>query len=442
MRKALAINELAMKPDSEKKLGFPIEVFPNEIQHIIKEYQQKQSFATEFTSAGILTAVAGVVGNSLSLEVERGFKVPIHLFYITVQERGTRKTAPLNAMLRPIIKKDMENKEIYEAELKQYKAKLLAAKGEAVDEPEPTAKRIIYGKMTSESMFKFLPQNPQGIIQYINEARLWFGTFNQYSNNSDENLYCDIWDGYRASRSTLKHGNEDIIEPRDTIIGSIQPKEIADFIHKNTENGLTDRILFDYPDYLKEEKESREQLSEVIQQNWIRIINKVHNIYRERSIEFSVIKYTPDALNTWYDYRDNNVDKINEENDNIYRGIVRKAENSLHRLAQVLQVLKSISNGINEKIQSIDIECVKNAIILSDYYIDQAMKLRKTVATNAVPEKMDLWFATLPEKDFENSKAYSVGKGLGISQRSVDRYLTNHPKIERVSKGKYKKILE
>lgn len=442
MRKALAINELAMKPDSEKKSGFPIEVFPNEIQHIIKEYHNKLSFATEFTSAGVLAAVAAVVGNSVSIEVQRGFTVPIHLFYITVQERGTKKTAPLKTMLKPVVKLDLENKTKYEEDLAHYKSLVDAAEGKKIEELEPVQKRMIFGKITPEALFKVLNENTQGIVQYINEARLWFGTFNQYSNSSDEQLYCDIWDGDNCSRTTLKHGTQDAREPRVTILGSIQPKEIEDFIRKNTENGLTDRIIFDYPDYLRVEKESREELSEVIETNWINLINKIYAIYRDRSSDFSIAKYTSEAKNAWYDWRDDNVDRIHEKEDIVFQGIVKKAENNIHRLALNLQVLKSISNGVNEKIQSIDIECVNNAIKLSNYYIDQAVKLRDKVAINVVPEKMDLWFATLPEKDFENSKAYSVGKGLGISQRSVDRYLTNHPKIERVSKGKYKKILE
>ena len=91
MGQVLAINEDAMSLES--KIGFPIEVFPNEIQHIIMEYQNTLNFPKEFTSAAIICAVGSVIGNSLRITVKRGHAQPIHQFYIVVQERGMKKNS-------------------------------------------------------------------------------------------------------------------------------------------------------------------------------------------------------------------------------------------------------------------------------------------------------------------------------------------------------------
>ena len=102
MSKVLAINEPVMnlsEKDHKGNEGFPIYIFPNEIQHIITAYNKTLNFPTEFTSAAILSSVAALVGNNLKLRVKNGFDVPIHLFYITIQERGMKKSAPMNLSL-------------------------------------------------------------------------------------------------------------------------------------------------------------------------------------------------------------------------------------------------------------------------------------------------------------------------------------------------------
>ncbi|MEO8770862.1 MAG: hypothetical protein ABI402_12270, partial [Ferruginibacter sp.] len=51
---------------------FPIEVFPTSIQAYIKDLEQCTNAAVEYTSAGILTVIAGAIGNKFHVQLKSG----------------------------------------------------------------------------------------------------------------------------------------------------------------------------------------------------------------------------------------------------------------------------------------------------------------------------------------------------------------------------------
>tara|TARA_B100001287_G_scaffold270076_1_gene268346 strand:+ start:4214 stop:5542 length:1329 start_codon:yes stop_codon:yes gene_type:complete len=440
--KALAINEPVMKDNHLQAQGFPTEVFPNEIEHIINAYNSTLNFPKEFTAASIMCCISALIGNCFNIKVKRGFSVPVHLFYIIVQERGMKKSAPMNAMIKPLYKIDKAEKDIYESKLETYKRELLAAqeRKETYNEPEPKRVQMIINRTTPEALFKIHKENPKGIFQYINEAKEWFGTFNNNRNNSDEATYCQIYDGEITSKSTLKSGYVDVENPCVTILGSIQPKEISKFIIDNTENGLVDRITFDYPDYLKIVKESRDEIDQMFIDNWEKIVNRIYN-YCKYSDETIGIPYSTEALNIWYDWNERNTQKINDKNNMVFQGIVKKAETNSHRYALIIEFQK-YACGIIDEVKEITVSTINSAIKLSEHYIEQALKIRNTVELNK-NDKSDIWFAILPENEFSTQQAYECGKNsiVNVQTRTVDKWLSNHPKLERIKKGTYKKVL-
>ena len=231
-------------------------------------------------------------------------------------------------------------------------------------------------------------------------------------------------------------------------MGAIQPKELTDFIKNNTENGLVDRIIFDYPDYIEDKPEPREEMSQVIIDNWESIVRKIYNKYDydnsvyTDNIESCFVRYEPEALNRWYDWNASNV--IKTKGDNIYRGIVKKAEGNCHRLTLVFQELINVTTN-NNKVESVSLEAMESAIKVSDYFIEQHKKVRDTVVVNSMSDNDTLsnWFAFLPEGEFATSEAYEIGKKLKKrpAPRTIDLWLSNNPNIERVKRGIYRKIL-
>lgn len=431
--------------DQEENQGFPIYVFPNEIQHIITAYNKTLNFATEFTSAAILSAVASLVGNNLKLRVKNGFDVPVHLFYITIQERGMKKSAPMNAILKPLQDINAKNKQQYDEEQKEYKRKLKEAQDNKTEfnDPEPIREQIIINRTTPEYLFKLHNENPKGILQYVNEAKEWFGTFDQYSNNADSSMWIKIWDGDIASRGTYKNGMVEIEDSCITILGTIQPDEITEFIKKNTNCGLVDRVLFDYPDKLKITSESRDEMSQNIIDNWEKLVKRMYNQYKGYNKELvQYIRYDSEALNRWYDWNEENTNKINDKDDLVYTGIVKKMETYSHRLALIIQVLRNFCEG-EDSCRSVDLTSLEAAITLAEYFISQAMKVRNRVELSKT-DKMSVWFSFLPENEFTTKQAYEVGKKAGVKERTVDNYLMKHPRIERADpekRGVFIKVL-
>ena len=433
---------------NQEEHQIPIDVFPIEVQTIIQDYKRCMNYPVEFTTTSILALTSVTMGNSVQLQVHSEWYTTAILYIIMVQERGHAKSHPMKDIFKYLFLKEQEFIQNFKREEKQYlqdmetyRIQRKKEKVSAENEPErPIEKRISITKFTPEVLYKIHANNPKGLIVWSDEAKSWFGSFNQYSNNSDEQLWCTIWNGGHLSRETITHGGEYIPRAFVSILGGIQPSEITDFIKANTNNGLVDRILFSYPEYLKVPKWPEEELSITTSLQWKNIYENMYRNSVYSGIDnIETIKYSAEAKKLVVEWNNKKVDEVNSEPNNIiYQGIITKAKISVHRLAMVIE--KIMCSCDNKPMKNISETAVKGAIKLTEYFIDEALKIRRISSDTSIQE-IDIWFSFLGA-EFTTAEAVAIAKKLKIkSKQTVFNWLDKDKRILKVEHGKYKKLI-
>ena len=441
MGEILAIENSVFNLDD--KNSFPLSVFPNEIGHIIQSLHNSNLFSVEFVAMGVLGAISTSIGNSLRVKVREGYIIPSHMFLVTVADRGSNKSAPIKWILAPLRDINKKHYNEYELELAEYKV-LKKDEKESTIEPHLITKMI--GSSTKEVIIKSHRENPRGFLRYANELKNWFGSFNAYGNgNSEENFWCDIWDGEIAQNSTVGRGHEYIHNPCVGILGTIQPSEIGSFIKTNTENGLMDRILFCYPEQLRATEFPEKELDKSIKDEWYNIYNRIDKTYQLYDVSRGpdLVKLSPAANKIFLDWNKINVHNINSRlGDVVYKGIIKKHENNVFRIALTLEVLKGgLKNS--KRIFTISENTMAEAIKLTEYFTENIFKLRKDVGEKSAMSKQDVWYSQLPNDEFTTAQAYEVAKQtVKVSTRTVDTWLTSKDFIKGDTNGKYTKNFE
>ena len=432
------LNETVWKDNSfTAKCQIPIDVFPVQIQNIITDYNKYLNYPIEFTSASILGATSVTMGNCIRLEViKRWIEKPI-LFIIMIQDRGYKKSHPMDEIFNPIFLKEELFAEQFDESVIEFKNQLKEDKD--FDGDEPVKKRITISRFSPEVLYKIHKNNPKGIIIHCDEAKAWFGTFNQQSNNADEQMWCNMYNGKHLQRDTITHGHQYIANAFVSILGGTQPDEIMEFIKKNTNNGLVDRILFIYPDYLKKQKWSKTDIPSTTVEQWENIYSNLSSLFKYDPENIKTVKYTDEAFEKLCDWQSKINDEDNEKEDKIFTGIVAKAETNVHRIAMILEALSLATNGENS-MNNVGLTAVNGAIKLIEYFIDEALKVRN-YSNKSKTDFKSIWFDLLP-KEFTTEEAITIAKKHKLAQRKTVFNWLDSDNIMKVEHGKYKKKLK
>ena len=432
----------------KKEYQIPVEVFPIQIQTIIHDFNKYLYYPVEFTTISILGLTSVTIGNTVELEVVPTWRETAILFMAMVQDRGHMKSHPMKQIFKPLFEQEAEFVKQFKEENEDFKQKLQQYKedrnnGIETEEPElPIQKRISVTKFSPEVLYKIHEENPKGLIIWNDELKNWFGTFNQYSKNADEQMYCTMFNGGHLQRDTITHGNQYIPKSFISIIGGIQPKEMTDFINQNTENGLIDRILFSYPEYLKMPDFPENEIPLSTVESWQSIYKALYNKYAFSSLEeIEVIRYTPEALELVKNWSNKITEESNNDSGNIvFAGIVSKSKIIVHRLAMILEALQGACDDVLN-VGSVSAKSVEGATALCEYFIDEALKIR-TVAEQSNFKEIDIWLSHLPN-EFTTKEAEGVATKYKLaSRKTVFRWLKKDKRILKIEgeNGKYKKV--
>ena len=430
----------------DKNFEFPIEVFPVQIQSIITDYNRYIHYPIEFTSASILAITSVTIGNTTVLK--HLWNTTAVLAFIMVQDRGFKKSHPMRDIFQPLFDKEERwtneyniQLEKYRHEIEEYKtAKRL--KQEHGEEPKaPISKRITVQRFTPEALVKIHYNNPRGLIVWSDEAKEWFGTFNQYNKGAEEQMWIVFLNGGRFLGDTIKNGNYHLPKTFVSILGGIQPDEFKSFIKENTMNGLVDRICYFYPKYLKKQEWPTEEMPQHSIDQWVNIYDSLYNMFPFNGLEnIQTIKYQKEAFEEVRKWQKNLL-LLQNKGDKIFEGVAAKAETNIHRLAMILQALHSVCNG-KTRISNITVEVAKKAITLQNYFIQEALKVFDLVRNHDTVKLINIWYTLLPD-NFNTKQAVDIAlKNKLCKERTVFNWLEKDERILKESSNNYKKIVK
>lgn len=409
------------------KGGFPLQVFPEDLQLLIED-AGKKGLNPEMISGAILGTVSGALGSNFQLMTDN--QKPA-LWIAIVAPSGIGKTPALKLATTPLTKKSMELRQGCPIPLSVIYGEK-GKKGEPLQE-----KTIVIGDFTPEALVIKHKLRPRGLCVIVNELSGFFQQFGRYNKKGgDTQIYMNMWDGHHTHHDRVK-ASLSIESPFLPILGTIQPSEIRQIFNDGRDiNGFAHRLLFVYlPDEVKKRR-STDPISEEASSKWESGINKLLDLDDYEKFE---VHLSPGAKKIYEDFINvQNLELCNQATDRL-RGLHSKFDIHVLRIAFVLQALKWAYSADSQFFSHIETQTMLDAIAVAEYFRKNALQIIEDGLAKSRPKtRIRELYDILPQA-FGTQQAIESGNNLQISRRSVESYLQDTYYFTNTGHGQYQK---
>lgn len=423
--------EVETKPSD--LLTFPMAIFPQRIQAIIKAYAHHEGFNEDFLCGAALVIFATAMGNRWAARFTTTMNVSPILFLVLIGEPSSGKTPPLKEMEKPLQKADVESDHIYREQRQEYDnmMQLTAEDRKEQGLPEkpekPVHHEILVIDSTIEKLFSIMKENPHGILLFINELSKLVMNLNRYGKGSDEAYYIEFYDGNQVKMERKTTGDYiNILRPYVSIIGGTQPGLLKKMFSGDKEaSGFASRFLKIFPDINHMPMWGTDPMPEEVEKGWDDIISALLKMECKydgngeiipEMLEFS--KEAKEVLNVWQKKVSDRWDNA----DSYMKGICGKLKTYAVRFCLIIHVMRLVCEEVTD--ETIDAVSAKSACLLADYFFMMDQRVHNIVCALPVDAVHQQLFDALPAS-FTTADAVEKGKELGISERTVKRFLSN-----------------
>jgi len=424
-------------------LIFPIDVFPKQIQTYILECNETLDSSIDYMGCSMLWLISVIVGNSIQIEVKKGWNETATIWLAVVGKAGLGKTPSIHNIIKPLL--SANNKEIknYIKQLEKYEyyESLNKKEKEAHEEiHKPKKCQFIANDITIEALVELHQENPNSVGVFKDELAGWFKDMNKYREGSDLEFWLSTWSGKAISlnRKTAKSAFVD--KPLVSVLGGIQPSILNSFYTEdNKDNGFMDRMLLSYPDLSIDNWNDKEMNYDTIQWYYDSIISfyetikyKVVEFDEEGDIKPKTAVIPNDSKKEWIRVFNEYSSIQNSDEENEYmKSMLPKQKSYLPRFALLVNTLDSF---FDETHKSNALEISKESILkaekLSKYFIAMAKKIKvntievnemKTIITNNKSKSNKEKYLELIKINPDANKK-EIAELLGVSLRTLFRY--------------------
>jgi hypothetical protein len=425
----LSLQEANIRLKQEGESEFPLNIFPQFIQDTIIELYDNGNYNIDYTSVSILTALAGIIGNSYHLRKHIEWIENPSMWAVLVGKSGQNKSAPLKTAFKAVKNQQKQFDQEYEAAVANFDPE--------AGEKKPTKKKLYSTDPTFEALINMHKQNPNGMILMPDEFKSFILNLIGYSGGSKQSQFLSIWDGAPISLDRKEAESSSLSMPCVSIVGSIQDDVIASFKAKDIKDGFFERILFAIP--LKMEKKYIKRTNPndyLIEQFHSKMKDFLDNVAQTNSTRELALSDMADEL--FINEVNKHVKPSNK--DDMISGILSKLDRYILRFALVLEV----SNNFFDKrpIDRISEDAMKKAIMLKDYFYVNALKLNSMVLNvyedNSKEGKVLQVIKKIGKKEFTNKEFIQMADQMGIAKESYAYQLLSNTKLaHKVQKGLY-----
>jgi len=387
--------------------AFPLHVF-GALSGWIAQAAEAKNAPSDYVAAGMLGVAASLIGNSRKVMPWQGWTEPAVLWLALVGRPSAGKSPALDAVLEPLrsLEKDIQadypaRKQDYESQVeiaKTAKAEWLAEvkdamqtyprtvdsiippKPDAAMEPEaPTLARIRVGDATVESLARVLKGNPRGVLMHRDELAGWLEGMGRYNSGGDRQFWLEAFGARSYTLDRVKYQDDPLVIERLAVssLGGIQPDRLADLLLHGSDDGLTSRFLYVWPDSLPPKRPGHDFDANLPLGVFIRLYGLT---MRE---EPQVMLLTSEAAALfeafWKELR-----QQEEDASGLLQGNIGKLPGLTLRLALVLELLWWAGSGESNPPGEVSHDAILCAYsLVSDYFLPMA---RRAFGDAALPE--------------------------------------------------------
>jgi len=428
----------------KQDLIFPIDIFPEILQKYILANYQSLNNSIDYMGCSLLYTASIIIGNSIVIEVKRGWRETANLWIALVGKAGVGKTPSINAITFPLEKSN--NKEIkdfirnYE-KFEKYRELDPSDKILTEEIKKPRKSQFIVNDITLEALIELHSENKNGIGVLKDELAGWFKDMNKYRQGSDLEHWLSSWSGKQINLNRKTSKSSFVQRAFIPVLGGIQPSIMDGFYtEENKDSGFLDRMLFCYPDLEVEKYSEKEMKQEYLQWYEDYIISMYENIKSiiqltdDFEIDPFVASFSKDAKKEWVRIFNEITDLQNSDLENEYmKSMLPKQKSYIPRFALIINTLASTEDEA-VKITEITKDSVLKAEKLSKYFIAMAKKIKsesierieikKTVFKSGNKSNYEK-FKVVYSRD-ENIKKNELAEVLGVSRQMIYKYIKEY----------------
>lgn len=434
--------EIQIQPVINKDdLIFPIDIFPKDIQTYILECNKKLDSSIEYMGCSMLWLISVCIGNSIDVEVKRGWNENLSIWLSIVGKAGLGKTPSISNIIFPLLKINAKEIKKYIKENEKYEYYESLSKKEKEEHSEvqkPIKTQFIANDITLEALVDLHQESDNAVGVFKDELAGWLKDMNKYRDGSDLEFWLSSWSGKSVNLNRKTAKSSFVEKPFIPVLGGIQPSIFNLFYtEENKDNGFMDRMLLCYPD-LKIDYYNENEISENIL-NWyketiISFYDTIKGIIKrdeDGEILSLTAKFSDDAKVEWKRIFNEMTNVQNDEQENEYlKSMYPKQKSYIPRFACLIHVFDEYFSDGGDTLL-ISKESVLKAEKLSKYFIATAKKikinsaevskLKSTIGLNkGKNEKEKLYEIWKQNKKFNRSETAEL---LGISRRSTQNWI-------------------
>ena len=436
-----APKEIVEEAEVVVETDFPLDIFPAELQTYIKACNESLNNSIDYMACSLLFLTSIIIGNSIELEVKRGWRESANLWMSLVGRAGVGKTPSISSITFPLsrlnnieIKKHIEDAQKYENYMNMNEKE--KAMSSVVEKPKKT--QFIVNDVTLEALVELHNENPNGIGVLKDELAGFFKDMNKYREGGDLEHWLSSWSGKEINLNRKTAKSSFVERAYLPIMGGIQPS-ILDAFHtdENKDNGFLDRMLFTFPD-IQIEKYSDKEMSQQVLDWYESYINTFYQSTK-RNIKYSeggtiepvIAKFTPEANKEWKRIFNEITDVQNGEDESeSMKSMLPKQKAYICRFSLIINTLASLSDKSISK-DVIEVESVLKAERLSKYFVSMNKKLiLESIKRNKSKVMIDR--KKTAEENFKaiykknpNVTNKDMATLIGVSLSTVKRYKNN-----------------
>jgi len=252
---ALASPSSATQPEIGLLPKPPIEALPPAIQNLLLEAARVfGDLPLEVPVVSFFGFLSGCLGQSVVVEVKRGWQVAGNFYWAIVAASGLGKSPCANAMMGPIWSRDKKCKDQWDREMTVYNG-LMDERRQCKDKDSlgpppqlPILTQYIVDDATIEAIGGILADNPRGLLWCCDELAMLIQNLDRYSNSKggSKGRLLSSYDRAPWKTSRRERDKDQVVMSAVlSIFGTIQPKILrAVFSLLDADSGLLPRFAF------------------------------------------------------------------------------------------------------------------------------------------------------------------------------------------------------
>jgi hypothetical protein len=427
-------------------LSFPIEVFPLDLQKYIVSCNETLSSSIDYLGCSLLWMTSIMVGNSINIEVKKGWKETANLWIALIGKAGIGKTPSINNITFPLTNKNSREIKEYIKKYEKFEAFLeLDKKDQDLTEQikKPKKTQFIVNDITLEALVDLHGENKNGIGVLKDELAGWFKDMNKYRQGSDLEHWLSSWSGKEINMNRKTAKSSFVDKAFIPVLGGIQPAIMdAFYTEENKDSGFIDRMLFSYPELevdMYSENEMKEEYLTWYEDYILSMqgeLKKLTQYNDDGDIEPVTAYFSAEAKTEWIRvFNEITLRQKSDEENEYMKSMLPKQKSYIPRFALLLNIL----NSFNEEgcpINEISKDSVLKAEKLSNYFVAMSKKIKsnsiessnikKVIEKSEGKNNYDK-FVKVYEIDKKLSKS-KIADTLGLSRQQVYNYIKTYEK--------------